>query len=110
MECAAGDPDAASRRLDLIKNLRILAINDEVVRLSEIYAGVLDLPERSKIDALHMAFAVHYETDYLLTWNCRHLAHGEVRTAIHKYNGAHGMFEPMIVTPMELMERSRNDV
>ena len=109
-ECSAGDPDAAAKRIELIKDLRILAINNEVVQLSEIYGGVLNLPERSKIDALHMAFAVHYEMDYLLTWNCRHLAHGEVRTAIHKYNSAHGMFEPMIVTPMELMERNRNDV
>jgi predicted nucleic acid-binding protein len=109
-ECAAGDPEAAQRRLDLIRHLPILSIKEEVIRLSMNYGDVLNLPERSKVDALHLALAVHYEMDYLLTWNCKHLAHGEVRSAIHNYNAAHGLFETMIVTPMELMERSPNNV
>lgn len=100
--------------MELIRNMPVLAIKEEIVNLSITYGGVLNLPERSKVDALHLALAVHYEMNYLLTWNCRHLAHGEVRSAIHNYNhnynSTHGLFEPMIVTPMELMERSQSNV
>ncbi|HLA28695.1 MAG TPA: type II toxin-antitoxin system VapC family toxin [Syntrophales bacterium] len=109
-ECSAGDQEAAQKRMELIRNMHILAINEEIVNLSVTYGAVLNLPERSKVDALHLALAVYYEMNYLLTWNCRHLAHGEVRSVIHNYNSTHGLFEPMIVTPMELMERSQNNV
>ncbi|MDO8723215.1 MAG: type II toxin-antitoxin system VapC family toxin [Syntrophales bacterium] len=109
-ECSAGDPEAAQKRLELIRNMSVLAIKEEIVNLSMTYGAVLNLPERSKVDALHLALAVYYEMNYLLTWNCRHLAHGEVRSVIHNYNSIHSLFEPMIVTPMELMERSQNNV
>jgi len=104
-ECRAGDPFIAEKRFELVKHLPVLAINDAVISMSTIYHNLLTIPEKSKIDALHLAFAVAYEVDYLLTWNCKHLAHGEVRTRLHRYNQEHGLFEPMIVTPQELMER-----
>lgn len=43
--------------------------------------------------------------DYLLTWNCKHLAHGEVRKKLKRYNDAVGLDTPEIVTPDELMRR-----
>jgi hypothetical protein len=65
----------------------------------------LDIPEKAKVDAVHLAVAVVYEMDYLLTWNCKHLAHGEIRMKLHRYNAENGLHEPMIVTPQELMRR-----
>jgi hypothetical protein len=105
-ECRAGDPLVAEKRFELVKALPVLAINDRIISLAETYWNLLSIPEKAKIDALHLAFAVAYELDYLLTWNCKHLAHGEVRTKLHRYNQEHGLFEPMIVTPQELQERS----
>jgi predicted nucleic acid-binding protein len=104
-ECAAGDHDVSGRRLRFIEKLSVLKITAEVVQLALIYGKLLAIPEKSKIDAVHLALAVHHEMDYLLTWNCKHLAHGEVRTKIHRYNMLHELFEPMIVTPSELMGR-----
>jgi hypothetical protein len=104
-ECRAGDPEISEKRIAIIQNLSVLAISDKVVSLAIIYQSVLAIPEKSRIDSLHLAYAVVYEMDYLLTWNCKHLAHGEVRTRLHRYNQTHGLFEPMIVTPQELMER-----
>jgi predicted nucleic acid-binding protein len=104
-ECQAGDSGVAKRRLEFIQNLPLLRITKEVVRLAEIYSKLLDIPEKSKVDAIHLAIAAVYEMDYLLTWNCKHLAHGEVRTKIHRYNLDNELYEPMIVTPLELIER-----
>jgi predicted nucleic acid-binding protein len=107
-ECRAGDSEQAARRMDIVQGIPVLAITDRIILLASIYQELLDIPETSKVDALHLAFAVGYEIDYLLTWNCRHLAHGEVRTRIHRYSQAKKVHEPMIVTPQELMERSES--
>ncbi len=104
-ECSAGDQEAADRRLKFIGKLPALKITEDVVRFALLYGKILAIPEKSKVDAVHLALAVNYEMDYLLTWNCKHLAHGEVRTKIHQYNMRNGLFEPMIVTPSELLER-----
>jgi predicted nucleic acid-binding protein len=104
-ECAAGDHEVASRRLKSIRNFPILKLTEEVVQIAIIYGRLLAIPDKSKADAVHLALAVYHEMDYLLTWNCKHLAHGEVRTKIHQYNMRNGLFEPMIVTPSELLER-----
>ena len=74
-------------------------------RLAEIFFKLLGIPEKSKLDAVHLAFAMVYKINYLLTWNCKHLAHGEIREKIHNYCLNNGLFEPMIVTPFELMRR-----
>ena len=64
-ECSAGDPEAAQKRLELIRNMSVLAIKEEIVNLSMTYGAVLNLPERSKVDGLHLALAVYYEMNYL---------------------------------------------
>jgi len=104
-ECRAGDPEIAGKRVEIVQTLPVLAISDTIVSLANSYQQILAIPEKSKVDALHLAYAVVYEMDYLLTWNCKHLAHGEIRTRLHRYNQTKGLFEPMIVTPQELMER-----
>lgn len=104
-ECKAGDAEAARRRVEVIEHIPVLRISDEVVRLALVYHKLLDIPEKAKVDALHLSAAVIYEMDYLLTWNCKHLAHGEIRTKLHRYNKEHGLHEPVIVTPQELMRR-----
>ncbi len=104
-ECQAGDRIASKRRMAILDKFPLLKISDSVIKLAEKYALLLEIPERAKVDAIHLSLAVAYEMDYLLTWNCKHLAHGEVRMKIHQYNGRHAMYEPMIVTPLELMER-----
>lgn len=104
-ECRAGDALAASKRLESIEHIPVLKISEDVVNLALIYHKLLDIPDKAKVDAIHLATAVIYEMDYLLTWNCKHLAHGEIRTKIHHHNAENGLYEPMIVTPQELMRR-----
>ncbi|HEY0826575.1 MAG TPA: type II toxin-antitoxin system VapC family toxin, partial [Bacilli bacterium] len=98
-ECRAGDAIAAVKRLESIEHIPVLKISEDVVNLAFIYHKLLDIPDKAKVDAIHLAAAVSYEMDYLLTWNCKHLAHGEIRMKLHHYNAENGLHEPMIVTP-----------
>ncbi len=104
-ECSQGDVQLVKKRLEIIDNMAILPITEESLKLSNEYCVLLGIPEKSRIDSLHLALAVVHEMDYLLTWNCKHLAHGEVRLKVHYYNASMGLFEPMILTPLELMRR-----
>ena len=97
----AGDPEAASRRLALVEELLILALTEEVETLAEEYQNKLGLPG---LDVVYLACAVVYELDYLLTWNCAHLANGVVIQRLHAVNPMLGRMTPIIVTPEELLE------
>jgi hypothetical protein len=107
-ECRGGNAEQAKKRLALIRSAPLLTINDEVAELSDVYMNLFGIPVSSAMDAIHLAICVAHRIDYLLTWNCRHLAHGETRMKLHHYNTAHGLHEPMIVTPQEM--EGNNDI
>jgi predicted nucleic acid-binding protein len=103
-EIRHGDPSAAVERLRSVEDLPVLARSQTVNDLAEEIRGVLSLPERARADALHLAFAVFYELDYLLTWNLPHLANAAVQRALARYNDARGLHVPLIVVPETLMD------
>jgi hypothetical protein len=102
-EIGIGDPGAASRRLALVTGLPILALTEEVELLAEEYLHKLGLPRGAQLDMVHLACAVFYEVDYLLTWNCAHLANGLVIKRLQRVNDAFGRATPIIATPEELL-------
>ena len=103
-EIRAGDPDAVARRLQTVAGLPVLQLNDEVRGLVHEYDRRLGLVGRARADVPHFAFAVAYETDYLLTWNCSHIANGEIIRRLMEANAELGRFTPLSLTPEELME------
>ena len=103
-EIEAGDPDAANRRQTFVANLPILELKDDVAILAEDYLNRLQLPQSAQLDALHMAYAVVYEMDYLLTWNCKHIANGVIIQRLQTANLELTRHTPIIVTPQELLE------
>ena len=103
-EIGAGDPDAASRRLTIVEQLPILALTEDVSTLSMEYQHKLGLPRTAQLDVVHLAYAVAYELDYFLTWNCAHIANGVIIQRLQKANVALGRATPVIVTPEELLE------
>ncbi|MBW2174260.1 MAG: type II toxin-antitoxin system VapC family toxin [Deltaproteobacteria bacterium] len=103
-EIRRGDPDAAARRLALVEGLPVVEVNEDVSSLFGIYNKELGLPERAEVDVLHIAFAVGFGMDYLLTWNCVHIANGEVVRRLLGVNETLGKPTPVIVTPEELPE------
>ncbi|RMF94227.1 MAG: DNA-binding protein [Nitrospinota bacterium] len=102
-EISAGDPEAASRRLALVEEFPILALTEAVERLATQYQEKLGLPPKAQLDVIHLACAVVYEMDYLLTWNCTHIANGIVIYRLQTINTLLGLRTPVIVTPEELL-------
>ena len=103
-EISVGDPEAATRRLEIVGGLSILGFSDDVFALVEAYDQRLGLVGRARADLPHIAFAVAYEMDYLATWNCKHLANGEMIRRLWEANEDLDRFTPIIVTPEELLE------
>lgn len=77
-ELQAGDEEFAARRMELVQDLDVLAYCDEVEELIRTYHRRLGLVGSATADLPHFAFAVAYEMDYLVTWNCKHIANGQV--------------------------------
>lgn len=103
-EAAAGDADAANRRLQIVDSLPALSHDQSARQLSKILTQKLRLPPRAAADSAHIAIAVTNGMDYLLTWNCRHIANARLRTMIEEVCESLGYAAPVICTPEELME------
>jgi hypothetical protein len=102
-ECTRGDPDAARRRLDFIKDLPVFPKTERNANLAELYYDLLNIPERAKSDCFHLAVCVNEQLDYLLSWNCTHLGMTSY-TKIYSYNEKHGLWTPALITPEVLMD------
>ena len=98
-EISAGEPAMAQKRLEAVQGLRTLALSAEVQELARHYQEHVGLPAKAAIDVLHIAFAVAYEIDYLLTWNCAHIANEQVQRRLQKLNDELGRPTPRLVTP-----------
>ncbi|MBF0416232.1 MAG: type II toxin-antitoxin system VapC family toxin [Magnetococcales bacterium] len=103
-EIKMGDKNAAQKRLSLVESIAVLAIDDSTIPLGGHLQKCAQLPEKANADALHIALAAFHSMDFLLTWNCRHIANGRTRRFIDEAVRSYGMLPPTIVTPEELPE------
>jgi len=102
-ECRAGDPIAAIRRLDAVREFSSLAINDQAIDIAESLLALDIVPKKAAEDALHVAIATVHGMDFLLTWNCRHIANPVIQARIAAQLESSGMLLPFICTPEELL-------
>lgn len=109
-ELEVGDPGAARRRLEAVAGLPVLSYTEEVRALAREYQRLLRLPEKAVVDITHVGFAVAYEIDHLVTWNCAHIANAEFVRQIAATNHRAGRFMPMIVTPEELLGQDEGEM
>jgi hypothetical protein len=103
-EAQEGDPEAAQRRLKVIADFPLLDIDEKVADLYKVYIKRLYLPEKAFRDAAHLAVASVHAMDYFVTWNCTHIANGEIIKKVMSINLDLGIAVPVIVTPEELLE------
>jgi hypothetical protein len=103
-EATAGDQEAANRRLAYISGMDSLHISDEAVTLAEALVSEGPIPSEYGEDALHIALCAVNGIDFLVTWNCRHLANAFHRHQIEAVVEEMGYRCPVICTPEELME------
>ena len=103
-ECGQGDPEAAGRRLDILRGLPLLAVKPETARfaIAMIQRGLI--PSRAADDALHIAVAALNGMRFLVTWNFTHIANAEKAEDIRAFCLSLGYNCPVICSPDELME------
>lgn len=95
--------------LDLTNGLPLLAPDPSIEEIVQAYVESYLMPRSDERDAIHLAFASYYKIDFLLTWNCAHLANVNKRKHIEQANRRLGLFVPSIVTPLELRLGERSD-
>jgi len=103
-ESALGDPEAAKKRLDLMVDIPLLQNNDNTRQLAIYLVDKGSLPTKARLDALHIAIATVHGIEYLLTWNCTHIANAIMRPRIEQACRDCGFEPPIICTPQQLME------
>ena len=103
-EASAGDLDAAKDRLQVLDMLTLLEITESARDLARQLVVAAAIPAKAAEDALHLAIAATNGIDYLVTWNCRHLANATMRAKIEEVCRDAGYQPPAICTPEELME------
>ena len=103
-EAGRGNPEAAARRLEALRDIPNLQFRRELAALSRALVRGGTLPVKARLDAAHVAVAAVNGIDFLLTWNLRHLANAALRGKIEQTCREAGFVPPIICTPEELME------
>jgi predicted nucleic acid-binding protein len=102
-EIARGDRQAAQLRLAQVTHFLLVEIVPEVVNLADAYYSRLQIPEKARLDAYHLALATWHGLDFLVSWNCTHIVSARVRRTLEEINARQGFRTPIICTPEELM-------
>lgn len=102
-ELSRKDFPAQESCLELVKGLPLVPIEPAVDEIVRAYIAYRVMPNDPLGDALHLALASHHRCDFLVTWNCRHLANANKFDHIRRINAILGLFVPALVTPLELL-------
>ncbi len=102
-EAAEGDSEMAIKRLEILRNLSILELNEAVQDLGAQFLTRSNLPPKAADDAIHIAAATVHGLNYLLTWNCKHIANAQIQRKLAEICLDFGYKLPTICTPYELM-------
>ncbi len=103
-EVGRGDAGRAQERLNAIKTFPVLELNDDVKKVAKIYFEKLSIPEKAEADAFHLALASWHNMDYLVSWNCSHIASAVIIKMVQEINKELEIPTPVICTLEELME------
>ena len=102
-ELAAGSAERGAMRLELVRSLPLLPIEPEITEIVEAYIRYKLMPADPGGDAMHLALASYHKCDFLVTWNCRHLANANKLGHIRRVNALLGLYVPALVTPLEML-------
>ena len=102
-ELSAGIPERSELRLSLIRDLPLLPIEQAITEIAATYVQQKVMPADPTGDALHLAIASFHKCEFLVTWNCAHIANANKFGHIRRVNSMLGLFVPALVTPLELL-------
>ena len=102
-ELRKGEFPGKEDTLALMQSVPLLEIEDPLAEIVTAYIAHYVMPADPAGDALHLALASFHKCDFLLTWNCRHLANANKFPHIRRENAILDLFVPSLVTPLELL-------
>jgi hypothetical protein len=102
-ETSQGDAQIASQRLEILRDFPLLDLNQPVLDLAEQFLARSNLPSKADVDAVHIAAATVHSMDYLLTWNCKHIANAQIQGKLAEISLDFGYVLPILCTPYELL-------
>ncbi len=102
-ELEAGEFPKQREMLELLGRFPLLDLNEAVAEAVDAYIARQVMPNDPAGDALHLAAASFHRCDFLVTWNCRHIANANKFRHIRRVNGILGLGNPALVTPLELL-------
>ena len=102
-EARKGDPPLAAQRLEYLATLAILAVTPEARALSRDLLRLTGIPRKAELDALHISVAAVSGMNYLLTWNCTHIANAEILPKVYEVCRDAGYEPPFVCTPLEIL-------
>lgn len=102
-ELESGDHPEKDAKTALLRGIPVLAVTPAILEIEEAYIAQAFMPRERFGDAMHLAIASYYKCDYLLTWNCAHLANPKKAPQLHRINGILGLFSPALVTPEQML-------
>lgn len=107
-ELNKGNYPKKEKIIEFSLKLKILPFTQKIIDISQIYISNSLMPNDLEGDAMHLAYASYYKIDFLLTWNCNHLANANKKNHIRFLNTKLGLFIPEIITPLELFEEGKD--
>lgn len=102
-ELERGDYPTKQDALALVEGLPLLEMDPAISEIVKTYIRHFLMPAESGGDAAHLALASYYKCEFLLTWNCEHLANANKFQHIRRVNSMLGLYVPNLVTPLELL-------
>jgi hypothetical protein len=102
-ELQRGDFPSRDDCIDLVSALPVLSVDEPILDIVEAYIQHRVMPADPVGDALHLALASYHRCDFLVTWNCKHLANANKFGHIRRVNTLLGLYSPSLVTPLELL-------
>lgn len=102
-EAERGDAEAARRRIEALAEVPSLEPHPRIESLAAEVQKAMQIPEKFGGDAFHLAYAIHYQVDYLLTWNCMHMAGARSRKRLAEFARSANLVVPVICTPDEML-------
>ena len=108
-EASDGEHTKASERLQLLADIPLLDLNEPVQTLARRLVSSGILPSVAGRDAFHIAAAGIHRMDFLLTWNCKHIANPFISDRLHACFSEAGVHLPVICTPEQFFTDDNND-
>lgn len=102
-EASVGDATEVEKRLAIISLLPTVDVTEAAEKVTQAIMAAGILPQHAFPDAAHVAVSAVHKIDYLLTWNCKHLANAQIARRIAVVCEKLGYKMPIICTPEELM-------